>query len=129
MSNLDSSFLDVGNTSGIALLVEGRVTFSTATIVINTCEAIGAVVSALSRRRSKDFDAALSIVTPPAVTFSRISGMSHTVFYLDVARLARGSSEGADNEKSSDKEESLELSHCEVKLLLVFLRICFVIFL
>ncbi len=71
------------------MLVEGRVTFSTAAIVINTCEAIGAVVSALGRRRSEDFNAALSVITPPAVTLSRISGISHTVGLLNVARLTR----------------------------------------
>jgi len=64
----------------------------------------------LSSRVSIDFEAALGFISPPAVAFSRVNGMDHTVFNFDVARLA-WSSEGAGNEESSDKEESLELSH------------------
>ncbi len=118
------SLLDVSDTGGIALLVERRVAFSAAAIVIDTCKAIGAVVSALGRRRSEDFNTALSVITPPAVTLSRVGGISHTVGFLLVARFARGSSNRTDNEKSSDKKESLELSHCcEGILLLLLLRI------
>ncbi len=104
--------MNIGNTCGIALLIERRVTFSAAAIVIDTCEALGAVVSALGRRRSEDFNTALSVITPPAVTLSRVSGVGHTIGFLLVARFARGGSNRTGNEKSSDKEESLELSHC-----------------
>ena len=107
--NFDSSFLDVGNTSGIALLVKSRVPFNTATVVINTAQARGAVVRALGSRGSIDFNAALSVITPPAVTLSRVSGKGHAVIDFFVARLAWTDSDRAGNEESSDKEESLEL--------------------
>jgi len=91
-------------------LVESSITFSTAAILIDTTKAGATVVSTLSSRGGIDFCAALSVISPPAVTISGISGIDHAVIYFNIARLA-GTSEGADNEESSNKEESLELSH------------------
>ena len=80
----------------------------------------------MSSRVSIDFEAALGFISPPAVTFSGVNGMDHTVFDFDIARLA-WSSEGAGNQEDSDKEESLELSsHCVCEGLLLLLKRCFV---
>ena len=92
-----SSSLEVGNTCRVALLVVKRITFSAAAILINTGKARGAVISTLTSRSSIDFDAASSVISPPAVTFSRVKGISHAVFCLNIARLA-GTSERASNE-------------------------------
>jgi len=79
-------------------LVKKRIAFSAATIIINTSKAQKAIISAFSSRTSEDFKAALSVITPPAVTASRIKGICKAIFRFNIARLARGSSEGADDE-------------------------------
>jgi len=79
-------------------LIVGIVAFSATAIIIHTFKAIVAVVSAFSSRTSEDFKAALSVITPPAVTASRIKGICKAIFRFNIARLARGSSEGADDE-------------------------------
>jgi len=112
--NILSIERDIGNAWIIAIWVENGGTLSAAAEFIDAAQAWRAVVSTLSSRVSIDFEAALGFISPPAVAFSGVHSMDYTVFDFDVARLA-GSSEGADNEEDSNKEEGLELSsgsHC-----------------